>query len=536
MPTDSIDVKVRPLANASLEKASLQGAARLYINKDSLIALTGSIENGKACFIEKLGADDGPTVKREALLWILTDKNVSPNVAMMSRAFQDASGFKIGDQARISLADEPTPDASEVVVRDSTEDGSPLTLLPGWQCAVATALGRFTTEHHAPARRFTDRAPERAEHVFPGMTLEGVSLGKLRRTFKVTSVNSQGHSLARFVLDDTASAVRILHAGEDDAALSGQGSAGNAPGGHLVLQNVPGLTRQTELINNYLDAFTRPFVLPTERKSCGLVIHGGRGTGKTFILQRIADTKWGRVHWIKPSDKLTSIRETFKQAKVQQPCMVLIDDLEQLIPQDRTNRDAVIDAIGEDMDSLSATAQANGGLPQVIILATCSDYMTDVPYKLQKRTRFHKNVTLPIPRAPERLEILRYYDPPLPPNDKEACLADIAQKTHAYNANDLASLVDTAIETRATKIRKEQADIKEILESGTNHLTLEDMEHALRVTRPTAMHDINLQPPTIHWEDVGGQENVKRVLLRMIKYAKVSAEKCSISYQCVDEA
>lgn len=124
MAKKSIDAKVRPLANPSLEKASLLGAARLYISKDSLIALTGGLDNGKSCIIESLKAEgdnseDGPA-KREAALWVLSDKNVSPNVVMMSRAFQDATGFKIGDQVRISLADAPTSEAEEVTVRNVT--------------------------------------------------------------------------------------------------------------------------------------------------------------------------------------------------------------------------------------------------------------------------------------------------------------------------------------------------------------------------------------------------------------------------------
>lgn len=150
MSRKSIDVKIRPLANTGLESTSLNGAARLYINKDSLIALTGSLETGKLCTIEKLGADgevDGvEPIKREALLWVLT-KNVSPNVVMMSRPFQDASRFKIGDQARISLSDTPAPDASEVVIKDTTESPQEEALTPrydaAWPLAASSLLSMF---------------------------------------------------------------------------------------------------------------------------------------------------------------------------------------------------------------------------------------------------------------------------------------------------------------------------------------------------------------------------------------------------------
>ena len=43
-------------------------------------------------------------------------------VVMMTRAFQDATGFKIGDQVRISLAEADTAEANEIVVTSFAGD------------------------------------------------------------------------------------------------------------------------------------------------------------------------------------------------------------------------------------------------------------------------------------------------------------------------------------------------------------------------------------------------------------------------------
>lgn len=349
------------------------------------------------------------------------------------------------------------------------------------------------------------------------MVLEGVTINKLRRSFKVVSVNSQGHTLARFKLD--SSAVRILQPGDDSANPDGPGPA--EPQGDLTLTNVPGLATQVKTINAFLKGFTRPFWFPdrVSSRSCAFVIQGGHGTGKTFILQRIAETNWGKVHWITPLDKLTTIRDIFKVAQTQQPCMILIDDLQELIAQDRSNRDALIETIARELDALADAAKTQNALPHVLVMVTCSDYLTDVPQKLQSRSRLFKNVTLPIPRTPERLEILKSHELPLCPEEKESCLADIAQRTHAYNCKDLFDLVKTARDIREEKLDEAGLDPADT----TDHfVTREDMEQALRLIRPTAMHDINLQPPIIHWQDVGGQDSVKKVLSRMIKYAKVN--------------
>ncbi|KAI6785206.1 ATPase family like-protein [Emericellopsis cladophorae] len=499
-PTKTVEAKVRPLANQSLEKASLQGAARLYVNRDALIALTGSLDNGKPCFVAR--ADGDVPLKREGSLWVLTDKNISPNVVMMSRAFQEATGFKIGDAVQITTPEGKTEveDAEEIVVQDTTEDdedGSDWKYPPSWESTIAGLLNK-------------------AGEVFPGMTLEA-NASKLRRTFKVLSANSRRASIARFRTGSTAIRIVKQDVAEADHAVQ--------PRGDLSIAPVPGMATQTKHINNFLSNFSRQLTFPNARRSCGYVVHGGHGTGRTFILERIAETNWGKVHWIKPSDKLAAIREIFKQAQTQQPSMVLIDDFEKLIPSDRQNRDAIIETLADELDGLSARTKTLKALPQLVIVVTCTDYYTDIPVELQNITRLRANVALPIPRAPERLEILKYHDPPMYPAEKDACLEEIANKTHAYNCKDLSYIVSDAMALRETALAQEGGPNGQPEPDGpndqTNHyVTREDMLAAQRGIRPAAMRDINLQPPIVHWTDVGGQEEVKKRLSHMIRLTK----------------
>lgn len=342
------------------------------------------------------------------------------------------------------------------------------------------------------------------------MVLEAILSSKYRRAFRVVSVNSQTNSLARF--NNASSAIRISDGNESGAQANGQ------TGGDLIVTGVPGMGTQVEVLNTFLDAFTRPFYFKGEQKSCGFVIHGGQGTGKTFFLERVAATRWGRVHWIKPSDKIAAIRETFKLAQSQQPSMVLVDDFEALINKDRSNRDTVIDTIAEELDQLSAMASSSTAMPQVVVIATCSDYLTDIPAKLQKTRRLSGNVALPIPRTSERLEILSFFDPPVRPGEKQNLLLELAQRTHAYSPQDLDKLVSNAIQGAARRLRRSGADPSV---EQQHFLEQADLEQARQATRPTAMRDINLNPPTIHWQDVGGQDILKKALNRMIRYTKV---------------
>ncbi|CAM1511614.1 Fc.00g091270.m01.CDS01 [Cosmosporella sp. VM-42] len=491
MMKQHLDVKVRPLSNTSLEKASLLGAARVYLSKDSFISLTGNLDHGKLCVVEKLD-DQAEPLKREAILWTLPEKHLSPNVVLLTRAFQKATGLNLGDQVRISLAG-TVPDASEVCLETLSKEHNELEKYKPtpdgvWECIAGTYLNH-------------------AQHVFPGMIFEGAQLGLIRWSFKVISVDSQGTNIARFTPSTT---VRLLKPDEEDASSK-------QPTGKLEVTGIPGFASEIHILNRFLEGFTRPFRGKGERLSCAFVIHGGHGTGKTFILEQIAATNWGRVHHIKHTDKLASIRETFKLANTQRPSMVFIDGLEHLITKDRANRELVIEILSEELDSLSKEAISNHALPPIIVMATCLDYLNDIPPELQKLSRFYLNTALPIPAAPDRLEILTFIDPPIRVEEKEEVLKHVAQETHAYNPNDLHILVSNAWK----EVRREHpAEIVDGEDEEQYYLTGDNFDKALRATRASAMHDINLRPPTVHWDDIAGQQKLKSILTRMIKNIK----------------
>ncbi|CAG7564111.1 unnamed protein product [Fusarium equiseti] len=503
MLAESVDVKVRPLASPSLEKASLLGAARVYVSRDTLLSLTGSLKPGRHCIIRRLETatkEDGPQpeLQREASLYILPEKNLSPNVVMMTRVFQDITGFKVGDQTRITLGSTAMPETTEVVMQDVTEDSDKKLALEEIEKKCA----------YAPEWRFPiTLAFEKAQQVFPGMVVE-TKQGQYQRDFKVISVNSQTNNLANFAPSTTV--INIV----DDSTANAEVEAQSA--GDLVLRGVPGMAVQVKKINRFFEGFTRELMWAKERDSCAFVIHGGHGTGKSFILNRIAETRWGKVHWIKPSDKLSTMRETFKLAQSQQPSMILIDNLQDLISKDRSNVDSVIELLRDELASLSASASLNNALPRVLIVATCSDFFTDIPNSLRGRGGFADHTPLPIPRTQERLEILEFENLHIEPAEKQSILSDLAQKTHAYSPRDLGMICHEANLIASYRI----------LDAGIGaspeerYIKRSDVEEAKRMVKPTVMRDINLNPPTIHWQDVGGQDVLKKVLNRMVKYTK----------------
>ncbi|KAK1471872.1 ATPase [Colletotrichum abscissum] len=500
----TIDGKVRPLApfDKTLEKSTLKGASRIYVNRDSLIQLTGSVDNGRRCVVTRTAAQDAAKsaattttttepLRREAALWTLADKNISPNIILMSEAYREACGFELGDQITITMTEtSAVPDAESVSILPVTTSEREKAEIKAWEGAWVGVI-RFYLG--------------RAEQVFPGMKFECVAPGS-KQIFRITSVDGQTHNVARYVV----STVPTIVSGEEEEIVEEVRDVTK-----LVVPNIPGLHAEEKKLRSFLRGFNAKFVYKGQQKSCGIVIHGGRGTGKSYILNRIASTGWGRVFRIEENDKSSTVEEVFKQARTMQPSIILIDGLQALIGKDRANSTAITQRLGQQLDQLAEDALKNGTLPKVVVIATCLDYMTDVPPELQKRTRFERNIPLSIPNADGRLEILKSFEIPIQPEVKDVMLAKLSQQTHAYNASDLDRLIENAMIISAERLDPDEAGYDEEA-LGTPYLSREDLEHALRSTRPTAMHDVNLKPPTIHWQDVGGQESLKNALRNMI--------------------
>lgn len=500
-----IEVKVRPIPTNSSDKGgdkSLKGASRIYVNKEVLYELTGTaLENGKHCVVEKQLDQDGQIVRREASLWVAADPKLSRAVAQMSKAFQDACDFKLGDQVKILYTEGKTiPDAEEVALEDVTGADQ-----PAIQSDDKTFWERSIHGHLMGV-----------DDVFAGLTLKRIFADQVYRSFKVLSVNGSQSANAHFAARTT----KVVLTTASDLTTS----AAPRPTRIKLDSPIQGLEPQIHELNQLLRTWSRPFRSPVEPKSCGLVLHGGHGTGKTLLLNQVCQTGWGTVHRIQPNDKLSAILDTFQRARDGQPSIVVMDRFEQLIDKDRSNRNAVIAAVGEFLDKLVAEADAKGEKPKVVVLAACLDYLTDIPHDLTDLDRFVDHVHLPLPDMARRRAILSSLGLPLPPDSKEEILTRLSERTHAYNGTDLVKLAREASKIHAARL-DDLEDTGAVITAEDEYLSEQILEHATQTIRPSAMHDINLKPPPVHWDDIGGQDEVKKSLQEAIALATVPKER-----------
>jgi AAA family ATPase len=335
------------------------------------------------------------------------------------------------------------------------------------------------------------------------MAFKNLSLRGPKRTFTVDFVNGKPTSLGRY--DDSSS---ITISSPIDNIPTAQI---NGPVSKLKVVGVAGIDQALKKLNRFLSNFDRQFKFTWAQRSCAVLLHGGHGAGKTFILNKIICTGWGKVIRIENEVKLSTLRTVFKDAKLSQPCIIIIDELETIVSKEDTTSQSLAKALGEELDGLS---QGNDGsaLPRVLVVAATLD-AGSIPLSLRKRGRFRTDVALPIPDATARKAILKSLAPPVDPSSRDETLDKLGDRTHAYTAEDLVSLLDTACD-----IAEERLDTGDAITTEEEcFLRPDDLDQALLLVRPTAMHDITLQPPSVRWEDIGGQDSVKNALRRAVE-------------------
>ncbi|KAH8163892.1 hypothetical protein CIB48_g4365 [Xylaria polymorpha] len=467
---DEYKTRIQPTDVVGQKNPTHKNAAKIFIHP-STFAQAG-FTTGHSCHVE-VGE-----VYREAVAWP-GDSKVANNIASISRVFQSAANLELGQIIRVTPG-APVQSAEIVVVRETTADVPPLP---------------DSGAEHERWRHHLEYKLELADYILPGTPFEDVFLRGSQRSFVVESVNGGAKGVAQY--DPSTTVVEITN--DEVAGVVGK----------LRLEPLPNMARQTEQLNDFFDEYD----IELENNAmppftCGIVIDGSHGTGKTMLLDHIAATRWGRVVQITEDDKPSAIQTIFKTAVEQRGAtIILIDDITALIGKNNANRPGYIKAIKYGLDMLAKKAQADNRRPNVLVAATCLDYLDDIPYDLQRPGRFWQHISLPTPDVPGRAEILRSMKPPFSQQDFDKCISDLVDRTHAFTGGDLRNLLAKAMQARRKRVAP-QLDMP---------LEEQDVAKIFKEVRPSAMRDINLKPPTIHWSDIGGYEDVKLALQDVLR-------------------
>ena len=233
--------------------------------------------------------------------------------------------------------------------------------------------------------------------------------------------------------------------------------------GSVTFKDVAGLIEEKEEVAELIDFLKNPkkFQKMGARIPKGVLLVGPPGTGKTLLAKAVAGEANVPFYFISGSDFVelfvgigaSRVRDMFRQAKQNAPCLVFIDEIDAVGRQRGTGlggghdeREQTLNQLLTEMDGFGA----NEGI--IIIAATNRPDVLDPA--LLRPGRFDRQVTVNLPDVKGREEILEVHarNKVFAPSVK---LANIARRTVGFSGADLENLLNEAALLAVRRDKKE---------------------------------------------------------------------------------
>ncbi len=234
-------------------------------------------------------------------------------------------------------------------------------------------------------------------------------------------------------------------------------------GGKTTFKDVAGLIEEKEEVSELIDFLKNPkkFQKLGARIPKGVLLFGPPGTGKTLLAKAVAGEANVPFYFISGSDFVelfvgigaSRVRDMFKQAKQNAPCIVFIDEIDAVGRQRGTGmggghdeREQTLNQLLTEMDGFGA----NEGI--IVIAATNRPDVLDPA--LLRPGRFDRQVTVNLPDVKGREEILGVHarNKILASSVK---LPNIAKRTVGFSGADLENLLNEAALLAVRRNKKE---------------------------------------------------------------------------------
>ena len=240
----------------------------------------------------------------------------------------------------------------------------------------------------------------------------------------------------------------------------------------VTFKDVAGLKEEKEEVKELIDFLKSPkrFQKLGARIPKGVLLVGPPGTGKTLLARAVAGEANVPFYYISGSDFVelfvgvgaSRVRDMFKQAKNNAPCLIFIDEIDAVGRQRGTGLGGGHDEREQTLNQLLTEMDGFGANEGIIIIAATNRADVLDP-ALLRPGRFDRQVTVNLPDKKGREEILEVHarNKIL---DKNITLSNLAKRTPGFSGADLENLLNEAA-LLAVRRNKEFITMSEIDEA-----------------------------------------------------------------------
>ncbi|MBP7069282.1 MULTISPECIES: CDC48 family AAA ATPase [Methanothrix] len=256
----------------------------------------------------------------------------------------------------------------------------------------------------------------------------------------------------------------------------------------------------------------------------GVLLYGPPGTGKTLLAKALASETNAHFETLSGPEIMSKyygeseekLRQLFKTAEEQAPSIILIDEIDSIAPKREEVTGEVERRVVAQLLALMDGMETRGKV--VVIAAT--NRPDSIDPALRRPGRFDREIEIGVPNRQSRLEVLQIHTRGMP-LAKDVNQEKFADVTHGFVGADLAALAREAAMRAIRRVLPEiDLEVESIPVETLNKIEVnnEDFLAALREMEPSAMREVMVESPNVHWDEIGGLAEVKQQLIESVEW------------------
>ncbi|MCL4372272.1 CDC48 family AAA ATPase [Candidatus Marsarchaeota archaeon] len=278
------------------------------------------------------------------------------------------------------------------------------------------------------------------------------------------------------------------------------------------------IREMVELPIRYPELFERLGIEPPK----GVLLYGPPGTGKTLLAKAVANESDANFIDISGPELVSKfvgeseerLRSIFEEAKEKAPTIIFMDEIDAIAPkrEEATNEveRRMVSQLLTLMDGMSSRGQ--------VIVIGATNRQNAIDPALRRPGRFDREIEIGVPDRNSRKEILQIHTRNMPIS-KDVNIDDLADMTHGFTGADITSLAREAAMATLRRILPKILDKRSVPNEllVSLEVTKDDFMEAFNSIQPSALREVFVERPNVHWADVGDLEDVKAQLKEAVE-------------------